>query len=259
MSDVLHELFSIEGKTALVTGGTSGIGRMIAEAYVRAGARVLVASRKADAVEATVAELSQYGECEGTPANLATEDGCKALADWVAERAPKLDILVNNAGATWGAPLAEHDDAAWSRVLDLNVKGVFHMTRFCRPLLENAASEGEPARVINIGSIDGLQVPIMETYAYSASKAAVHQMTRHLASQLAPSITVNCIAPGPFQSKMMRATLEVAGEQIARTNPMGRIGSDEDMGGTALFLASRAAAYITGAIIPVDGGMYTTK
>jgi NAD(P)-dependent dehydrogenase (short-subunit alcohol dehydrogenase family) len=259
VSDVLHELFSIEGRTALVTGGTSGIGRMIAEGFIRAGARVLVASRKADAVEATVAELSQYGEIEGTTANLSTEDGCRALADWVAERTPTLDILVNNAGAVWGAPLAEHDEAAWSRVLDLNVKGVFHMTRFLRPLLDAAATEGDPARVINIGSVDGLQVPMMETYAYSASKAAVHQLTRHLASQLAPNITVNAIAPGPFQSKMMRATLEVAGEQIARTNPMGRIGSDEDMAGTALFLASRASAYITGAIIPVDGGMYTTK
>ena len=259
MSDVLHELFSIEGRTALVTGGTSGIGRMIAEAYVRAGARVLVASRKADAVETTVAELSQYGAIEGTTANLSTEDGCRALADWVAERTDRLDILVNNAGAVWGAPLADHDEAAWSRVLDLNVKGVFHMTRFLRPLLDAASSEGEPSRVINIGSVDGLQVPMMETYAYSASKAAVHQLTRHLASQLAPSITVNAIAPGPFQSKMMRATLEVAGEQIARTNPMRRIGTDEDMAGTALFLASRGAAYITGAIIPVDGGMYTTK
>jgi len=259
VSDVLHELFSIEGRTALVTGGTSGIGRMIAEAYVRAGARVLVASRKADAVATTVTELSQFGAIEGTTANLSTEDGCKALADWVAERTDRLDILVNNAGAVWGAPLADHDDAAWSRVLDLNVKGVFHMTRFLRPLLDAASSEGEPSRVINIGSVDGLQVPMMETYAYSASKAAVHQLTRHLASQLAPSITVNAIAPGPFQSKMMRATLEVAGEQIARTNPMRRIGTDEDMAGTALFLASRAAAYITGAIIPVDGGMYTTK
>ena len=259
MSDVLHELFSIEGRTALVTGGTSGIGRMIAEAYVRAGARVLVASRKADAVESTVAELSQFGEVEGTTANLSTEDGCRALADWVAERTDRLDILVNNAGAVWGAPLADHDEAAWSRVLDLNVKGVFHMTRFLRPLLDAASSEGEPSRVINIGSVDGLQVPMMETYAYSASKAAVHQLTRHLASQLAPSITVNAIAPGPFQSKMMRATLEVAGEQIARTNPMRRIGTDEDMAGTALFLASRASAYITGAILPVDGGMYTTK
>ncbi|MFM7617361.1 MAG: SDR family oxidoreductase [Actinomycetes bacterium] len=259
MSDVLHELFSIEGRTALVTGGTSGIGRMIAEGYVRAGARVLVASRKADAVEATVTDLSQFGEVEGTTANLSTEEGCRALADWVAERTDRLDILVNNAGATWGAPMADHDDAAWSRVLDLNVKGVFHMTRFLRPLLEAAATDGSPARVIMIGSIDGLQVPMMETYAYSASKAAVHQMTRHLASQMAPSVTVNCIAPGPFQSKMMRATLEIAGEQIARTNPMRRIGTDEDMAGTALFLASRAAAYITGAIIPVDGGMYTTK
>jgi NAD(P)-dependent dehydrogenase (short-subunit alcohol dehydrogenase family) len=259
VSDVLHELFSIEGRTALVTGGTSGIGRMIATGYLRAGARVLVASRKADAVAETVAALSEFGEIEGTPANLSTEDGCRALADWTAERAPQLDILVNNAGAVWGAPLADHDDAAWSRVLDLNVKGVFHMTRFCRPLLDAAAAPDAPSRVINIGSVDGLQVPMMETYAYSASKAAVHQLTRHLASQLAPSITVNAIAPGPFQSKMMRATLEAVGEQIAATNPMRRIGSDEDMAGTALFLSSRAAAYITGAILPVDGGMYTTK
>ena len=259
MTEVLQELFSIEGRTALVTGGTSGIGRMIAEGYVRAGATVFVASRKADAVEATVAELSPLGAIEGTPANLSTEEGCRALADWVAERTASLDILVNNAGATWGAPLAEHDDRAWDRVLDLNVKGVFHMTRFLRPLLEAAGREGAPARVINVGSIDGLQVPVMETYAYSASKAAVHQMTRHLASQLAPTITVNCIAPGPFQSKMMRATLEIAGDQIAGTNPMRRIGRDEDMAGTAIFLASPAAAYITGAILPVDGGMYTTK
>ena len=258
-SNVLDELFSLKGKSALVTGGTSGIGRMIAEGYVRAGARVYVASRKADAVASTIAELSEFGFCDGTPANLATEDGCRELADWIAEREPQLDILVNNAGATWGAPLADHDDKAWDRVLDLNVKGVFHLVRFCRPLLDAASKPGDPSRVINIGSIDGIHVPIMETFAYAASKAAVHQMTRHLAGHLGPNITVNAIAPGPFQSKMMAATLNSFGDSIAAGTTLKRIGRDEDMAGTAIFLASRGGSYITGTILAVDGGMATTK
>ncbi len=258
-SSVLNELFSLKGKSALVTGGTSGIGRMIAEGYVRAGARVYVASRKADAVAATIESLSEFGFCDGTPANLSTEDGCRELADWIAEREPQLDILVNNAGATWGAPIADHDDKAWNRVLDLNVKGVFHLVRFCRPLLDAAAKPGEPSRVINIGSIDGIHVPMMETFAYSASKAAVHQMTRHLAGHLGPNITVNAIAPGPFESKMMASTLKTFGDSIAAGTTLKRIGRDEDMAGTAIFLASRAGSYITGTILAVDGGMATTK
>jgi NAD(P)-dependent dehydrogenase (short-subunit alcohol dehydrogenase family) len=255
--DVLEELFSIRGKVAVVTGGTRGIGLMIAEAYVRAGARVYVSSRKADAVAETEAQLSEIGECVGIPADLSTEAECRRLADDVAGREERVHVLVNNAGATWGAPLDEYDDAAWDRVLDLNVKGVFHLTRFLRPRLEAASTDDDPARVINIGSIDGIQVPMLETYAYSSAKAAVHQLTRHLAKRLAPKVTVNAIAPGPFQSKMMRATLESFGEQIAASAPMKRIGKPSDMAGIAIYLASPAATFVTGAIIPVDGGLAT--
>ena len=251
----MKDLFSIEGKTALVTGGTSGIGAMIARGYVEAGARVYVASRKAEACEATAKELSQHGTCFGIPADLSGEEGCRALADEIADREPALHILVNNAGANWGAPFAEFPDAAFDKVLALNVKAVFHLTRALVPMLEKAAEEGDPARVINIGSIDGIQVPLLETYSYSASKAAVHHMSRVLARKLAPHITVNVVAPGPFQSKMMAATLEQFGDSIASTNPLGRIGAPEDMAGIAIFLASRAGAYLTGTIIPVDGGV----
>ncbi len=253
----MTDLFSIAGKTALVTGGSRGIGAMIATGYVKAGAKVYVSSRKAEACEELAAELSQFGTCAALPGDLSTEAGCRTLATAVAERESALDILVNNAGNTWGAPFEEFDDAAWDRVLSLNVKGVFHTTKFLTPLLRAAARRDEPARVINIGSIDGIHVPVLETYSYSASKAAVHQLTRHLAKRLAPEITVNAIAPGPFESKMMAATLETFGEQIVAAAPLKRIGRPDDMAGAAIFLASRAGAYLTGAVIPVDGGIAT--
>ena len=253
----MTDLFSIAGKTTLVTGGGRGIGRMIAGGFVDAGAKTYISSRNAEVCVAVAAELSEVGECIALPADLSTEAGCRELAAELGRREERLDVLVNNAGNTWGAPLAEFDDAAWDRVLSLNVKGVFHTTKFMLPLLEAAATDDDPARVVNIGSIDGIHVPVLETYSYSASKAAVHQLTRHLAKKLAPRITVNAIAPGPFQSKMMAATLDAFGAQIAAGAPMKRIGRPDDMAGAAIYLASRAGAYLTGVILPVDGGIAT--
>lgn len=251
----LDQLFSVAGKTVLVTGGTRGIGRMIAGGFAANGAKVIVTSRKADAVEETVADLSRHGEVTGLPSDLSSEDGARALSEAVAEEHDHLDVLVNNAGATWGVPLAEHDSASWRRVLDLNVEGVFHTTKFLLPLLHARASEDDPSRVINIGSIDGLRTPEMETFSYSSSKAAVHELSRHLARHLAPLITVNAVAPGPFESKMMAATLDAFGDAIAASTPMRRIGRPDDMAGIAIFLASRAGSYLTGSVIPVSGGI----
>jgi NAD(P)-dependent dehydrogenase (short-subunit alcohol dehydrogenase family) len=250
-------LFDVAGKTVVVTGGSRGIGRMIAGGFVAAGAEVVLASRKADAVEATVAELSAFGSCSGLAADLSTEEGARNFAEAVGADHDRVHVLVNNAGATWGAPLADHDTASWRRVLDLNVQGVFHTTKFFLPLLQAASTPDDPARVINIGSIDGIHVPVLESYSYSSSKAAVNQLTRHLAKHLAPTVTVNAVAPGPFESKMMAATLDAFGEQIAAGAPLKRIGRPDDMAGVAIFLASRAGAYLTGAIIPVDGGIAT--
>jgi NAD(P)-dependent dehydrogenase (short-subunit alcohol dehydrogenase family) len=253
------ELFDIAGKQAVVTGGGSGIGTMIARGFVQAGAKVIIASRKEASLKEVTDELSQLGDCSYVVADLSTEDGCRAFGAEVAERWSSLDILVNNAGANWGAPLAEQDHASWARVLNVNVEGVFHTTKFLLPLLQAAGTAEEPARIINIGSVDGIQVPGFETYAYSSSKAAVHQLTRHLAKHLAPTITVNAIAPGPFQSRMMKATLEAAGDQMAKMMPLKRIGRPDDMAGPAIFLSSKAGSFLTGAIIPVDGGIATTK
>lgn len=253
----MSDLFSIEGKTALVTGGSRGIGKMIASGFIDAGAKVYISSRKKDVCDEVAAELSERGTCVAIPADLSSEDECRRLASEISERERHLHILVNNAGATWGAPLEEHDERSFERVLAVNVKAVFHLTKFLTPLLSGTGTAEEPARVINIGSIDGLHVPAMETYSYSASKAAVHQLTRHLAKRLAPVVTVNAIAPGPFESKMMAATLQAFGDQIAESAPLKRIGRPDDMAGTAIFLSSRAGAYITGAVLPVDGGIAT--
>lgn len=232
---------------------------MIAEGFVRGGADVTIVSRKADVCEEVAAELAEIGTCRAIAADLSSEAGCRAMTEAYLAQSDRLDILVNNAGATWGAPLADFDDAAWNRTLDLNVKGVFHTTKFLLDALRGSATPDDPSRVINIGSIDGIHVPILETYSYSASKAAVHQLTKHLAAKLAPDITVNAIAPGPFESKMMAATLAAAGDQIAASAPMKRIGRPADMAGAAIYLASPAAAYVTGVILPVDGGIATTR
>lgn len=230
---------------------------MIATGFVQAGAKVYISSRKAQVCDETAARISEFGECISIPADLSKPEESQRLAEAIAADNDQLDILVNNAGATWGAPMDDFDEDAWEKVLAVNVKGVFHLTKAMRPLLEEAGEAGTPASVINIGSIDGIRVPTLETYSYSASKAAVHMLTRHMAKVMAPAIKVNAIAPGPFYSKMMASTLDAHGDAIARACPMQRLGEPNDMAGTAMFLGSQASNYITGAIIPVDGGIAT--
>jgi NAD(P)-dependent dehydrogenase (short-subunit alcohol dehydrogenase family) len=253
------DLFDLSGKTAVVTGGSRGIGLMIARGLLQAGARVYISSRKADACAAAQRELSAFGSVHAIPADLATEDECRRLAAEVGQREQALHILVNNAGATWGAPFDEFPAAAWDKVTDLNLKAPFYLTRAFLPLLAAAGTHDDPARVINIGSIDGLRVPPLPTYAYSASKAGLHHLTRVLARELGPRhITVNAVAPGPFESKMMAATLDAFGAEIAAAAPLRRIGRPDDMAGVAVYLSARAGAYVTGAVIPVDGGIGST-
>lgn len=262
MSDngIIHRLFGVDGKSVLVTGGSRGIGLMIARGFVEAGARVYISSRKADVCDEVASELSKHGECVSLPADLSSEEECTRLAEEYRSRGGELNVLVNNAGANWGEPFDTFPASAWDKVLDLNVKAPFFLTRALLPALEAAASPEDPARVVNIGSIDGLRVPEMSTYSYSASKAAIHHMTRVLARELGPAhITVNAVAPGPFESKMMEQTLRDFGDFITASSPLGRIGEPDDMAGVTLYLASRAGAYLTGAVIPVDGGISTTR
>jgi NAD(P)-dependent dehydrogenase (short-subunit alcohol dehydrogenase family) len=256
----MTDLFSLAGKNALVTGGSRGIGFMIAQGLLQAGARVIISSRKQHELDEAQLALSAFGEVQTIRADVSSVDGVEALAAEVAQRFPVLDILVNNAGATWGMPLDDFDEHAWDKVMDTNVKGVFFLTQKLLPNLRAAASPDDPARVINIGSIDGLHVNPMDTYSYAASKAGVHHLTRALARKLGPEhITVNAVAPGPFESKMMAATLRAFGDNIAQSAPLRRIGRPDDMAGVAVFLSSRAGSYVTGAVIPVDGGIATTS
>jgi len=252
----MQDLFSVSGKVVLVTGGTRGIGLMIARGFVEAGAKVYVSSRTAAACTATERELSKVGTCIGIAEDVNGEDGCKRLAAAIAAKESKLHVLVNNAGANWGAPMQEYPDAAWDKVLGLNLKAPFFLTRALLPELQAAATAGDPARIINVGSIDGLRVPVLHTYAYSSSKAAVHHLTRVLAVELAPKhITVNAVAPGPFESKMMAETLKNFKDSIVASCPLGRIGEPGDMAGVAIYLASKAGSYVTGQVIAVDGGI----
>jgi NAD(P)-dependent dehydrogenase (short-subunit alcohol dehydrogenase family) len=259
-SSYLADLFSVRNKSVLITGGSRGIGRMLAEAFVRAGATTYITSRKVDACDETAAALSAFGSCISLPMDLSTEDGCAQLATEVAARTPSLHVLVNNAGATWGAPLESYPDAAFDKLWAVNVKGPFHLTRLLLPQLRAGASESDPARVIMVGSVDGIAVPRTESYAYSASKAALHMLTRHLASALAGErITVNTIAPGLFYSKMTNFAFEAVGEEsLSEGIPLGRVGRPSDIAGAALYLASAAGAYVTASLLQVDGGLVGT-
>ncbi|MCB8944776.1 MAG: SDR family oxidoreductase [Ardenticatenaceae bacterium] len=253
----MTNLFAVAGKVALVTGGSRGIGLMIARAYVENGVKVYISARKVAACEQTAVELSQNGTCIAIPADLATAAGRAALVNEIQARETQLDILVNNAGASWGAPLDDFPEAGYDKTMDINVKALFLLTRDLLPLLRASGTAENPARVINIGSIDGLRVPAVANFPYAASKAAVHHLTRVLAVELGPQhVTVNAIAPGPFESKMTEWLLENFQDDIEAACPLGRIGSPEDMAGAALYLASRAGAYVNGTVIPIDGGIW---
>lgn len=254
------ELFDLTGKVALVTGGATGIGRMAAEGLVSAGARVLIASRKAEACEAVAQELNQIGpgSAEGFGGDVGSEDGIAALVEALKSRTDRLDILMNNAGRTWGAPLGDYPHAAWGKVLDLNVTGMFHLTQALVPMLEAAGSTDDPARIVNVGSVMGEIPKGQGAYAYAVSKGAVHHMTRILANELTQKgITVNAIAPGPFMSKMMAFAIghEEGRRKTAATVPIGRVGREEDVAGVLQFLCGRGGSYISGAVIPLSGGM----
>ncbi len=251
----IEDLFSVKGKTALVTGGSRGLGLIIARAYAENGAKVYISSRKPDACAQAAEELSKSGMCIPLPADISTTAGREDLVRQLKEREESLHILVNNAGTAWGEYLEEYPEDGFDKVMTLNVKAVFMLTRDLVPLLEKAARPDDPARVINLGSLEGLTASGYDNYAYSISKAGVHHMTRVLAVKLAErGITVNAIAPGYLVTKMTGWMLGVYREQIEANAPLGRLGEATDIAGVALYLASRASAYVDGAVIPVDGG-----
>ena len=252
----MKNLFSLAGRVALVTGGSRGIGKMIATGFIEYGAKVYISARKADECNATAEELSAAGgTCISLPQDISTVAGCRALAEEIKRREPHLDILVNNAGAAWAEPFDEFPEQGWDKVMNLNVKSPFFLLQALHGALKAAASDDRPAKVINIASIDGIRLNPLETYSYHASKSALIYLTRRLAAKLVQErIVVNAIAPGPFASQMNRAARDHADVVAART-PMGRIGRDEDMAGAAIYLASRAGDYVVGETIAVDGGI----
>ena len=250
----MKNLFDVSGKVAVVTGGSRGIGAMIARGFVENGVRTYITARKEKELEQAAAELSQFGECIAISSDLSTLEGLAAFAEAVKAQEPNVHILVNNAGATWGADIDEYPESGWDKTMDLNVKSMFFLTQKFLGALRAAGSEEDPARVINIGSINGITHPHMNNYAYSASKAAVHQLTRHLGADLAPpAVNVNAIAPGFFPSKMTAHLLDHERE-LGQAFPCGRLGNAEDAAGTAIYLSSRASAWLTGHTVALDGG-----
>ncbi len=252
----MSELFSIAGKVALVTGGSRGIGLMIARGYVRAGAKVYISSRKKEICDAAAAELCKEGSCVSLPADVGRMGDIDKLVESLGAHEAKLDILVNNAGATWGATFDDFPEAGWDKVMAVNAKGVFFLTQKLLPLLTRETTAENPSRIINIGSIDGMHTSLFENFSYGASKAALHHLTRVLATHLAARhVTVNAIAPGPFLTDMMAPMVKQMGARIVGQVPLKRMGGADDAAGAAIFLASKAASFVTGVVLPVDGGI----
>lgn len=255
MSLKIEDIFGVTDKVVIVTGGSRGIGRMIAQGFVENGARVYITSRKAEQCDATAAELAALGHCVSIPADLSTGAGREAFVTAFKDSETNLDVLVNNAGAAWGAPFDEFPESGYDKVMDINVKAIFMLTQALMPMLQTDASTDNPARVINVGSIDAMKVSYQDNFSYGASKAAVHWMTKNFALKLCRrGVTFNAIAPGPFESKMMEKAMTTMKDQIEANNPMARIGVPADMAGVAIYLASAAGSYVNGAVIPVDGG-----
>jgi NAD(P)-dependent dehydrogenase (short-subunit alcohol dehydrogenase family) len=259
----MKNLFSIEGKVALITGGSRGIGEMIAAGFLSNGAKVYISSRKADVCAATATRLQETygGECIPIAGDLSSMEGIETVVAELSAKEDRLDVLINNAGATWGAPIEEFPEVGWDKVMDTNVKGVFFLTQKLLPLLEKAASHEDPARVINVGSVDGIKTPVFDNFSYGPSKAAVHHLTRVLAAHLVKrNIICNAIAPGPFPTWMLSAGVGFGGEtdvdwsSVGESNPRGRVGTPEDIAGLAIFLSSRAGAFTVGEVITCDGG-----
>jgi len=263
----MNNLFSIEGKVALITGGSRGIGEMIAAGFLANGAKVYISSRKSDVCDATAKRLQEEfgGECISVPADLSNLEGINTLAKSISEK-DNLDILVNNAGASWGEPIDEYSEKGWDKVMDTNVKGVFFLTQKLLPLLRKSGTAEDPSRVINIGSIDGIKTGLFDAFSYGPSKAALHHLTRVLAASLVrENIIVNAIAPGPFPTWMLSTGVGGGGDtdidwsEVGNSNPRGRVGTAEDIAGLAIFLSSRAGAYTVGQTITCDGGVVASS
>ncbi len=252
----MDNLFSLTGKVAVVTGGSRGIGAMIARGFLQSGVKTYITARKPEELQAVADELSSFGECIAIQSDLSTLDGLKVFAETIKVAEPEINILVNNAGASWGASMEDYPESGWDKVMDLNVKSVFFLTQQLLPCLRAAGNHDDPARVINISSINGLANPMLPVYAYAASKAAVIHMTRHMAADLVrENINVNGIAPGIFRSKMTAGLLDQLEDELLKKTPRGRFGAPEDMAGTAIYLSSRASAWVVGHTVVLDGGI----
>jgi NAD(P)-dependent dehydrogenase (short-subunit alcohol dehydrogenase family) len=253
----MSDLFSVAGARIVITGGSHGIGAMLAAGLTEAGATVVIVGRDRYALE-RVAAAAPAGRCTPLEGDVSTEDGCRQIAEAVLDADPRLDVLINNAGTAFDAAIEDLDEAAWERVLSVNLKGVSHLTRFLLPGLRAASTPDDPSRILQIGSIAGLRVGSLDNYTYTTSKAALHHFTKHLARRLAPALTVNAIAPGPFASRMMAEVLAEHGDALARTVPMQRIGGVDDIVGAARYLCSPAGRWVTGTVLTVDGGLSLT-